>query len=383
MTLDEVTKQAQAMSAINGASPEQNAYSILKSKGLTNAQMDAFYGFAPGSVDKVFGPQDGAGVSVGGTTPSQPAFNPTGMRPIYAQKTVERQGAPMQMDDTSNLLGYMNDNGDGTYSNYSPTGELQKTYKANTGFANGLSQTLDSIVSDKSGVIGNFALPAAAMGYGSGLLNGSAAAPTAAVSTGSGVIASGPFAGATGAELAAANGVIASGPFAGATGAELAAANAGASGTVVGGSAVTGATGAAATGAATKGLLDTTGGKIAAVAGGLLGAAGSQDTTTTSTSSKDPWSPAQPYLVENLKRNAVMQNFYRDNPFSKEQKSAYQGVMDANANGQANVPVMGQIATNFLNSKRGQLAAMPAFKSGVTASPIDWNQYTALGGLLK
>ena len=107
--------------------------------------------------------------------------------------------------------------------------------------------------------------------------------------------------------------------------------------------------------------------------GGLLGALAGKDTTTSA--SKDPWGPAQPYLKDNLAQNAAMQEHYRLNPFSNEQKAAYQGLLDTNANNQANAPIMQANANNFMQSKRGSMPAMQGLLSGTKAAPIDWAKY--------
>ena len=109
--------------------------------------------------------------------------------------------------------------------------------------------------------------------------------------------------------------------------------------------------------------------------GGLLGALAGKDTTTSATSSKDPWGPAQSYLKDNLATNAAMQQYYQANPFSNEQKSAYQGQADAYANNMANLPAMQANANNFMQSKRGSMPAMQGLLSGTKAAPIDWAKY--------
>lgn len=114
--------------------------------------------------------------------------------------------------------------------------------------------------------------------------------------------------------------------------------------------------------------------------GGLLGGLAGQDTTTTA--SKDPWGPAQPYMKANLIQNALMQDHYAKDPFSADQKAAYQNQANTLANNQANVPNFNQIASNFMASKHGQMAAMPSLLSGTQAAPIDWDQYKNIG-LLK
>lgn len=126
-----------------------------------------------------------------------------------------------------------------------------------------------------------------------------------------------------------------------------------------------------------SGINDLTGGNLGGIVGGLLGAAAGKDTTTSA--SKDPWGPAQPYLKENLARNQRMQDYYMANPFSQEQQTAYQGLLNTNANGMANAPVMSGMANNFMNSRGGKMATMPQFVSGVTAPQVDWTKYANIG----
>ena len=118
-------------------------------------------------------------------------------------------------------------------------------------------------------------------------------------------------------------------------------------------------------------------GMLGTLAGGLLGAAAGGDTTTTA--SKDPWKPAQPFLADNLVRNQKMQDYYAANPFSDEQKTAYQGLLNTNANGMANAAPMMGMANNFMNSRGGKMAPMPQFVSGVTAPQVDWTKYQNIG----
>lgn len=297
-------------------------------------------------------------------------------RTIYAQKTVDGRGAPRQMDDTSKVEGFLIDNGNGTYSKYSPDGALLDTFNPNSGFMGGLTQNLGAIADDRSGIIGKFILPALAMGYGANMVNGGlgtvGAAETAAAVEPASAGATNLFAGAGNASgLLPAGEVLSAGAAstgaAGLTAAETAMlSNAPKAATTFGG-----------------GLLDALGSKTGVtLAGGLLGALAGKDTQTTQSSSKDPWGPAQPYLLDNLKTNAAMQQHYQANPFSQEQMAAYQGVMNANANGQANAPVMSGIANNFMQSNRGRMAQMPSFTQGTQAAPINWDAYKNIG-LLK
>lgn len=126
-----------------------------------------------------------------------------------------------------------------------------------------------------------------------------------------------------------------------------------------------------------KSLNDMTGGNLGAIAGGLLGAAASGDTTTST--NRDPWGPAQGYLKDNLATNANMQKYYQANPFSQEQQSAYQGLLNTNANNQANAPIMQANANSFMQSKRGAMPAMQGLLSGTQAAPIDWSKYANIG----
>lgn len=293
-----------------------------------------------------------------------------GARTIYAQKTVDGRGAPRQVDDTSKVQGFMIDNGDGTYSNFLPDGTLEKTYKPNNGFMAGLTQNLENIGSDSSGVISNFIVPAVAMGYGASLANGGFGG-----------------AGSSFAEQAAAVGETAGGSG-GLIGTEAMAVPelAAPSYSLAGGSATFGAATPAATTAAINAAGAGAGGLLTAgnvmAAGGLLGLLAGKDTQTTQSSSRDPWGPAQPYLLDNLKTNQAMQKHYQANPFSQEQMSAYQGLMNTNANAMANAPVMSGISNNFMNSRRGQMGSMPAFTQGTQAAPINWDAYKNIG-LLK
>lgn len=113
--------------------------------------------------------------------------------------------------------------------------------------------------------------------------------------------------------------------------------------------------------------------------GAALGALASKDSSKTNTETKDPWGPAQPYLIDNLKTNANAQEHYRANPFSAEQKAAYQNVYNTLANSNANVPGLLANAANFSKSNRGSMPAMQGLLSNTQAPLIDWNQYSGIG----
>ena len=128
---------------------------------------------------------------------------------------------------------------------------------------------------------------------------------------------------------------------------------------------------------AVKGINDLTGGNLGAIVGAIGGAAASKDTTTSA--QKDPWGPAQSYLKDNLAQNQRMQDYYSANPFSQEQKQAYQGLLNTNANGMSNAGNFNQIAQNFMGSNRGLMGQMPTLNQGVTAPQVDWTKYSNIG----
>lgn len=55
--------------------------------------------------------------------------------------------------------------------------------------------------------------------------------------------------------------------------------------------------------------------------GGLLGASSSGNQTQTV--NRDPWGPAQPYLLSNIDSASKLQNYYQQNPISSYQQRAY------------------------------------------------------------
>jgi hypothetical protein len=166
---DSIIAQAKA---INPSNPQLAVWQYAQSQGMSPLQVDEYFGWNSGTTGKWA--IDNGLLSQNGSRTG--AFDTSGMTPRYAKKTIERQGAPMEVDDTSKLLGYTKNNGDGTYSDYSPTGELTETYNPNTGFLGGLSQNLNAIGDDRSKVGSDFVLPALAMAGGASLINGAGGA---------------------------------------------------------------------------------------------------------------------------------------------------------------------------------------------------------------
>ena len=62
------------------------------------------------------------------------------------------------------------------------------------------------------------------------------------------------------------------------------------------------------------------------LAGSIIGGLTSKkssSTPATQTASKDPWAPAQPWMLENIKQGQALQCQYQANPFSDLQKNSY------------------------------------------------------------
>ena len=113
--------------------------------------------------------------------------------------------------------------------------------------------------------------------------------------------------------------------------------------------------------------------------GAALGALSAKDSTQSSSQSRDPWWPAQAYLKDNLATNAAAQEYYRQNPFTNEQKTAYQGLLNTNANNQLAGNGLLANANNFMQSRRGVMPTMQAMPTNTQAAPIDWSQYQNIG----
>ena len=73
----------------------------------------------------------------------------------------------------------------------------------------------------------------------------------------------------------------------------------------------------------------------ATLLGGLLGSQANKDQTQTV--SKDPWGPAQPYLLDNLARNKQLQDYYQKTPFNPQQIQNYSNLQGDIGNFRDNV----------------------------------------------
>lgn len=251
----------------------------------------------------------------------------------------------------------------------------------------------------KGAVLPGLAATAAIMGgqglLGTGLGGGAAGASGASAFGGPGSITGANVLGAGDLALAAMPEVTAS--SLGLTGAQAAGAAAGGLGGALGstlsgvgsslggiGSAISGGLGA---------VNSVLGGNLGAIAGGLLGAAASGDTKTEATSQKDPWAPAQPYLLDNLKKNAALQEQYAQTPFNAQQQTAYQNSFNDSDNFRNNVaPGLLGMVNSFQPYVRqrtavGQGGYAPAQGNSGLLSPnmqapqggnfgqVDWSQF--------
>ena len=87
------------------------------------------------------------------------------------------------------------------------------------------------------------------------------------------------------------------------------------------------------------GLLDFIGNNAGSLIGGLLGAASSSgsgkanETTTT----RDPWAAAQPYMLKNLQNEADLQGYYQKTPFNAQQQQGYSNLFGDIGNFRDNV----------------------------------------------
>lgn len=74
-----------------------------------------------------------------------------------------------------------------------------------------------------------------------------------------------------------------------------------------------------------------------AILGGLLGFAGSGNTTTGATQSRDPWAPAQPFILKNLQNESDLQGYYQKTPFNQQQQQGYSNLFGDIGNFRDNV----------------------------------------------
>jgi hypothetical protein len=86
----------------------------------------------------------------------------------------------------------------------------------------------------------------------------------------------------------------------------------------------------------------------ASILGGLLG---SKNKAATTTEKKEPWAPAQQYLIDNLAQNKKLQDHYAQNPFNGLQQQGYENLFGDQNNFRQNIaPGLMQFANQGMNS---------------------------------
>lgn len=91
---------------------------------------------------------------------------------------------------------------------------------------------------------------------------------------------------------------------------------------------------------------------------------------------REPWSAAQPWMRENIDYGRALQKFYSENPFSPQQQSAYQNIFrDLDSMRSGLVPGMMGIADGLLNTRY----EMPRLSRPGTAAYGEAQQESAQG----
>lgn len=102
---------------------------------------------------------------------------------------------------------------------------------------------------------------------------------------------------------------------------------------------------------------------------GLLGDAMKSDKNGgagTQTQSKEPWAPAQPWLLSNIVQGQAMQNQYAAQPFSPKQQAAYD-------NSYAQSDYMRGLIPSLLNQLQGQPIGFDPSNPTAKQKAWDWN----------
>lgn len=104
------------------------------------------------------------------------------------------------------------------------------------------------------------------------------------------------------------------------------------------------------------------GAAVSVVGGALMNSGGSSKNggAGTQTQSKEPWAPAQPWIMNNLAQGQNLQNAYMAQPFSALQNQAYNNQNNQSAYMRALVPdLLGQISGQQLGYDRSNPNARP------------------------
>jgi hypothetical protein len=116
----------------------------------------------------------------------------------------------------------------------------------------------------------------------------------------------------------------------------------------------------------------------ASLLGGVLGSSASGSSTTQATQSKDPWAPAQPFLLKDLQTNQDLQDWYTKNPFNQQQKVGLQNTMtDADHFRNQVMPGLLSFANNGMTSNYQRASG------GFAGSGAGYGGARVQGGLLQ
>lgn len=117
---------------------------------------------------------------------------------------------------------------------------------------------------------------------------------------------------------------------------------------------------------------------LAPVVGGLLGGLFGGSDGGGQQVSKDPWAPAQPWLLDNLKTGQNLQNYYQQNPFNSIQQTSYQNLLGDIDNYRQNVnPGLMAFANKLMSTNYSRNGGNQGDSIGAQSS-----QGGLLGGLM-
>jgi hypothetical protein len=116
----------------------------------------------------------------------------------------------------------------------------------------------------------------------------------------------------------------------------------------------------------------------AGLLGGLLGSSASGSRTQQDTAKKDPWAPAQPYILSNLQNEAALQTQLQKTPFNPQQIQGYSNLFGDIGNFRDNV-MPGLM--DFAN--RGMTSSYQRQAGGAVGSGGGYGGAVRPGGLLQ
>lgn len=120
---------------------------------------------------------------------------------------------------------------------------------------------------------------------------------------------------------------------------------------------------------------------VGAVGSGLLGGSGSSGNVG---SKVEPWAPAQPYILDQLKNNQTLQDFYKQKPFNQQQQTSYQNTFnDLDQFRSQTVPGLMDFANGAMtNNYQRQRGGAPGSMAGYSAPAAQSAQPSQFDGLM-